>query len=192
MNVMDRSIDKAEIRTALQNWQKVVLMNDHEANKPAFNLTPGNVWGRGSGDGKPSGICGIYLFIFYLFHVMTLSNETFVLGYGDVQGNLYKKSGGRRREPRRHTLQNGIDYNMVNCLIKNNTYSFFANVVLFVDKFVTQLKRIKQIEQEKDILMQGLTAVERTREWYMKQASIVQDKMKYLGRVGSHVVSSCC
>lgn len=51
-----------------------------------------------------------------------------------------------------------------------------------------QLKRIKQIEQEKDILMQGLTAVERAREWYLKQVAIVQEKMKYLGRVGSHMV----
>lgn len=53
-----------------------------------------------------------------------------------------------------------------------------------------QLKRIKQIEQEKDVLMQGLTAVERAREWYLKQVAIVQEKMKYLGRVGSHAVSS--
>lgn len=36
--------------------------------------------------------------------------------------------------------------------------------------------------------MQGLTAVERAREWYLKQVAIVQDKMKYLGRVGSHAV----
>ncbi|XP_046733804.1 suppressor APC domain-containing protein 2 isoform X3 [Diprion similis] len=72
-----------------------------------------------------------------------------------------KKSLGRRREPRRHTLQNGIDYNM--------------------------MKRMKQIEQEKDVLLQGLTAVDKTREWYLKQISATQEKIKHVGRVGSHV-----
>ncbi|VVD05837.1 unnamed protein product [Leptidea sinapis] len=67
----------------------------------------------------------------------------------------------RRREPRRHTLHNGIDYNL--------------------------LKRMKQIEQEKDILLQGLTAVEEAREWYLKQLAEVQDKMRYAGRMGAYV-----
>jgi len=49
---------------------------------------------------------------------------------------------------------------------------------------------MKQIEQEKDVLMQGLQAVERAREWYLKQVAAVQEKMKYLGRMGSHMVSS--
>lgn len=79
-------------------------------------------------------------------------------------GGLYqKKPNVRRREPRRHTLQNGIDYNM--------------------------LKRMKQIEQEKDVLMQGLGAIEKAREWYLTQVAAVQEKMKYLGRMG-HVVST--
>lgn len=47
---------------------------------------------------------------------------------------------------------------------------------------------MKQIEQEKDVLMQGLQAVERARDWYLKQISAVQEKMKYLGRMGSHMV----
>lgn len=82
----------------------------------------------------------------------------------DLQTGIYqKKTNVRRREPRRHTLQNGIDYNM--------------------------LKRMKQIEQEKDVLMQGLNAIEKAREWYLKQVAAVQEKMKYLGRMG-HVVSN--
>lgn len=36
--------------------------------------------------------------------------------------------------------------------------------------------------------MNGLGAVERARDWYLKQIANVQDKMKYLGRMG-HVVS---
>ncbi|CAG5021441.1 unnamed protein product [Parnassius apollo] len=67
----------------------------------------------------------------------------------------------RRREPRRHTLQNGVDYNL--------------------------LKRMKQIEQEKDVLLQGLSAVEDAREWYLKQLADVQDKMRYAGRMGTYV-----
>lgn len=65
---------------------------------------------------------------------------------------------------------------------------------------------MKQIEQEKEVsltchtvsnntlerfvkvLMNGLGAVERARDWYLKQIANVQDKMKYLGRMG-HVVS---
>ncbi|KAL0280355.1 UNVERIFIED_CONTAM: hypothetical protein PYX00_001669 [Menopon gallinae] len=131
----ERNIDKAEIRTALQNWQKGILLNDTESGKAVQDYGMNNVRPRSSGDGKSA-------------------------GYGDVQANMHKKIGPRKREPRRHTLQNGIDYNM--------------------------LKRIKQIEQEKDVLMQGLSAVERAREWYLKQVAIVQEKMKYLGRVGSH------
>jgi flagellar biosynthesis/type III secretory pathway chaperone len=61
---------------------------------------------------------------------------------------------------------------------------------LFIEWCVFQLKRMKQIEQEKDVLMQGLQAVERAREWYLKQVAAVQEKMKYLGRMGSHMVSS--
>ncbi|XP_014613099.1 PREDICTED: suppressor APC domain-containing protein 2 isoform X4 [Polistes canadensis] len=83
----------------------------------------------------------------------------------DLQNNQLglqpKKPLNRRREPRRHTLQNGIDYNM--------------------------MKRMKQIEQEKDVLLQGLAAVDKAREWYLKQISATQEKIKHLGRMGSHV-----
>ncbi|XP_067003053.1 suppressor APC domain-containing protein 2 isoform X2 [Anabrus simplex] len=141
----ERNMDKAEIRTALQNWQMGLMMNDHEVGKSVNDKRLGYAGldsrvpvrgGRSSGDGKPS-------------------------GQPEQVGIPHKKTTARRREPRRHTLQNGIDYNM--------------------------LKRMKQIEQEKDILMQGLQAVERTREWYLKQVAAVQEKMKYLGRMGSHM-----
>ncbi|KAL4703075.1 hypothetical protein ACJJTC_010549 [Scirpophaga incertulas] len=78
----------------------------------------------------------------------------------DSQINL-RRPMSRRREPRRHTLHNGVDYNL--------------------------LKRMKQIEQEKDILLQGLTAVEEAREWYLKQLTDVQEKMRYAGRMGAYV-----
>lgn len=74
------------------------------------------------------------------------------------------RHGTRRREPRRHTLHNGVDYNL--------------------------LKRMKQIEQEKDVLMQGLAAVEEARDWYLKQLGEVQEKIRYASRVGTYVVRS--
>lgn len=58
-------------------------------------------------------------------------------------------------------------------------------------KCVFQMKRMKQIEQEKDVLIQGLTAVDKTREWYLKQISATQEKIKHVARMGSHVVRLC-
>lgn len=100
------------------------------------------------------------------FEEITRSIEGQDRGPGDgksangTQPNLRKTP--RRREPRRHTLHNGVDYNL--------------------------LKKMKQIEQEKDVLLQGLTAVEEAREWYLKQLTEVQDKMRYAGRMGAYVV----
>ncbi|CAH2231390.1 jg27703 [Pararge aegeria aegeria] len=99
------------------------------------------------------------------FEEITRSIEGQDRGLGDgrsangTQPNLRKTP--RRREPRRHTLHNGVDYNL--------------------------LKKMKQIEQEKDVLLQGLTAVEEAREWYLKQLTEVQDKMRYAGRMGAYV-----
>lgn len=36
--------------------------------------------------------------------------------------------------------------------------------------------------------MEGLNAVDKAQEWYLKQIAIVQDKIKNLGRMGTHVV----
>lgn len=81
----------------------------------------------------------------------------------EPQAQIGMRRTSRRREPRRHTLHNGVDYNL--------------------------LKRMKQIEQEKDVLLQGLNAVEEAREWYLKQLSEVQEKMRHAGRMGVYVVS---
>lgn len=134
------NLDRAEIRTALQNWQMGLMMSDQDkCDKRQYTGLLRT--GRSLGDGKAA-----------------VPNEIPAVPAGMYQ----KKANVRRREPRRHTLQNGIDYNM--------------------------LKRMKQIEQEKDVLMHGLSAVEKAREWYLKQVAAVQEKMKYLGRMG-HVVS---
>ena len=44
---------------------------------------------------------------------------------------------------------------------------------------------MKQLEQEKDILLQGLESVERAKNWYQKQIQAVQDKQKYIGKGSS-------
>uniref|UniRef100_A0A8C0H1B4 Suppressor APC domain containing 2 n=1 Tax=Chelonoidis abingdonii TaxID=106734 RepID=A0A8C0H1B4_CHEAB len=61
-----------------------------------------------------------------------------------------------RGEHRRHTITNGVDYGM--------------------------LKQMKELEQEKDFLLQGLEMVEHTREWYHQQIQIVQERQKHLGK----------
>ncbi|XP_059571509.1 suppressor APC domain-containing protein 2 isoform X2 [Alligator mississippiensis] len=61
-----------------------------------------------------------------------------------------------RGEHRRHTITNGVDYSM--------------------------LKQMKELEQEKDVLLQGLEVVERVREWYHQQIQMVQEHQKYLGK----------
>jgi len=73
---------------------------------------------------------------------------------------------------------------MVNIKTCNVYYRYDNQTFTFI-----QLKRIKQIEQEKEVLMHGLQAVERARDWYHKQIAAVQEKMKYLGRTNSHTVS---
>ncbi|KAF7271133.1 suppressor APC domain-containing protein 2 [Rhynchophorus ferrugineus] len=142
------NLDRAEIRTALANWHMGLLTNQEQGGKDVKRVVNGNnqVYpgilrtGRSLGDGKAA--------------VQTEVPQ----GPHQVQGIYQKKPNARRREPRRHTLQNGIDYNM--------------------------LKRMKQIEQEKEVLMTGLNAVEKARDWYLKQVAAVQEKMKYLGRMG--------
>lgn len=131
------AIDKAEIRHALQNWQMGILMNemDSKDKRKSFQQVLRGTADGGSSSTPDSGAQSIA-----------------------ANGGVYQK---KRREPRRHTLQNGIDYNM--------------------------LKRMKQFEEERDVLLQGLAAVEKAREWYLQQISNAQEKIKYLGRMGSHV-----
>ncbi|XP_056396177.1 suppressor APC domain-containing protein 2 isoform X2 [Hyla sarda] len=61
-----------------------------------------------------------------------------------------------RGEHRRHTITNGVDYAM--------------------------LKRMKEMEHEKDLLLQGLELVERARDWYLHHIHNVQDLQKNLGK----------
>lgn len=91
----ERNFDKSEIRTALQNWQMGLMMNDEKEKRQLQAVN-------------------------YRSDARTLFRSTRALGDGkavEIQSNQLglqpKKPSNRRREPRRHTLQNGIDYNMV-------------------------------------------------------------------------------
>lgn len=56
---------------------------------------------------------------------------------------------------------------------------------------VLQIRRMKQLEQEKDVLIQGLEVVERAREWYHKQISAVTEKQNYAEKTSCSVSKEC-
>ncbi|NXI40927.1 SAPC2 protein, partial [Galbula dea] len=61
-----------------------------------------------------------------------------------------------RAEHRRHTITSGVDFSM--------------------------LKHMKELEQEKDFLLQGLDLVERAREWYHQHILFMQERQRLLGK----------
>ncbi|KAH8252659.1 hypothetical protein KR032_001111 [Drosophila birchii] len=131
------ALGKADIRHALQNWQ-LNLMAD--AGKiPKVPQSREQFEHRGSADGG--------------------SSSTSASATDWSLAAMPKKSSSKRRESRRHTLQHGIDYNM--------------------------LKRMKQLEEQRELLLFGLDGVEKARDWYMQQVLNVQEQIKYFGRLGT-------
>ncbi|XP_054249522.1 suppressor APC domain-containing protein 2 [Indicator indicator] len=61
-----------------------------------------------------------------------------------------------RAEHRRHTITSSVDFSM--------------------------LKRMKELEQEKDFLLQGLELVECAREWYQQHIQAMQERQRLLGK----------
>ncbi|XP_042820178.1 suppressor APC domain-containing protein 2 [Panthera tigris] len=61
-----------------------------------------------------------------------------------------------RGERRRHTITNGVDCDL--------------------------LKQLKELEQEKEVLLQGLEMMARGRDWYQQQLQRVQERQRRLGR----------
>ncbi|XP_048368811.1 suppressor APC domain-containing protein 2 isoform X2 [Sphaerodactylus townsendi] len=80
--------------------------------------------------------------------------------------NASKGLGEARRQQRgrcghrRHTLTNGVDYGM--------------------------LQQMKELEKEKDFLLQGLEMVEQAQEWYHQEIRILQERQKQLGKSKVH------
>ena len=75
-------------------------------------------------------------------------------GGGSQAGGGSRKPRRRESHSRRHTLQSGIDYGL--------------------------LKRMKAIEEERDVLMRGIQTVQRAEEWYNEQLGQVQKNIKKL------------
>ena len=44
------------------------------------------------------------------------------------------------------------------------------------------LKRLKQLEQERDVLQQGLVYLEKANEWYLKQLDTSNEKISLLNK----------
>ncbi|XP_030380154.1 suppressor APC domain-containing protein 2 [Scaptodrosophila lebanonensis] len=132
---------KADIRHALQNWQLSLMSDELNAKYKHLKTAREQFEHRGSADGGSS----------------STSATDYALGM--TLGLPPKKSANKRRESRRHTLQHGIDYNM--------------------------LKRLKQLEEERELLLFGLDGVEKARDWYMQQVLNVQEQIKYFGRRGT-------
>lgn len=47
---------------------------------------------------------------------------------------------------------------------------------------LSQLKQMKELEQEKDSLLSGLDVVERAREWYQNQIQNVAERQRAMGQ----------
>ncbi|KAL8600250.1 hypothetical protein ACOMHN_040711 [Nucella lapillus] len=63
----------------------------------------------------------------------------------------------RHGSGRRHTLQNGVDHNL--------------------------MKRLQQLQEEEEIVRGGLLMVEAARDWYLRQVAALRDKQRMLGKV---------
>ncbi|XP_078422584.1 suppressor APC domain-containing protein 2-like [Cetorhinus maximus] len=70
-----------------------------------------------------------------------------------ARGALHRSCQGRN-ELRRHTIANGIDYDM--------------------------LKQMKELERERDALLHGLEVVEQARDWYHQQIHTVHQRQKHV------------
>ena len=46
---------------------------------------------------------------------------------------------------------------------------------------------MKQLEQERDILLSGLESIDRARDWYLREITKVQEKQKLAGKAGPQV-----
>lgn len=52
------------------------------------------------------------------------------------------------------------------------------------------IRRLKLLEEEREVLQKGLQAVERARDWYLRQIGIVQDKLEATAHGHANPVSS--
>lgn len=56
---------------------------------------------------------------------------------------------------------------------------------------VLQLKQMKELDQEQEVLLQGLEMIARGREWYQQQLQRVQERQRRLSQSRAAAVSAC-
>ncbi|KAL8174211.1 UNVERIFIED_CONTAM: hypothetical protein K2H54_040354 [Gekko kuhli] len=84
-------------------------------------------------------------------------NESASKGLGEARRQQQQRG---RCGHRRHTLTNGVDYGM--------------------------LQQMKELEKEKDFLLQGLEMVEQARDWYHQEIHVLRERQKQLGKSKVH------
>ncbi|XP_064086040.1 suppressor APC domain-containing protein 2-like [Macrobrachium nipponense] len=151
-------LGKAGIRSALQTWHKERRkgeVGDNNNNNKNFQEKdirdmrvplPAEPLGRGVGDGGDGSRTSV--------GNQPESHLAAALSTNIPSLAATHKKSTRKREARRHTLQNGIDYSLV--------------------------RRLKQLEAERDMLVQGYEVVERARNWYRQQLQAVSERIHYL------------
>ncbi|KAG7157559.1 suppressor APC domain-containing protein 2-like [Homarus americanus] len=158
-------LGRAGIRSALQTWHKERSRGDSgdnnnnnknlhkkEFRESRITMSVEPV-GRGVGDGGDSTRASVGTQSEAVAAAATATTQTTTTAAPSAAAPTHKKSS-RRREPRRHTLQNGIDCSM--------------------------LRRLKQLEAERDMLIQGYEVVERARNWYRQQLQAISERIHYL------------
>lgn len=75
-------------------------------------------------------------------------------------------------------------------LISFSSFLFLLFSPFFSNCQLTQLKQMKELEQEKDSLLAGLEVVERARDWYQGQIHNVTERQRQVGQSSHCTVSS--
>uniref|UniRef100_A0A2K6JX23 Suppressor APC domain containing 2 n=1 Tax=Rhinopithecus bieti TaxID=61621 RepID=A0A2K6JX23_RHIBE len=82
----------------------------------------------------------------------------------EVDSGDARRAPRARGERRRHTITSGVDCGL--------------------------LKQMKELEQEKEVLLQGLEMMARGRDWYQQQLQRVQERQRRLGQSRASAVSA--
>ncbi|OWF42656.1 suppressor APC domain-containing protein 2-like [Mizuhopecten yessoensis] len=154
--VPPRDKNNKRIITELKNWQRRIKEPGQPSVAKKEHFHQANSDSHLLAQSSHSSAGGVYVNIEQVARV-SHSNES----DPKVQNasSLPQKSGAtvrRQNSARRHTLSSGVDYSMI--------------------------KRLRQLEKEKEVLMQGLGIVEQAREWYQKQVQSIDEKQKYVGK----------
>lgn len=68
-------------------------------------------------------------------------------------------------------------------------FALSAHLLTHVHPPMWQLKQMQELEQEKEVLLQGLEMMARGRDWYQQQLQRVQERQRRLGQSRASAVS---